>query len=133
EGAIRTLAFTPSGREVVTAAQENDKVCAWDTATGKKIADLCDLTGIPSAVAISPNGRIVACATYEVTEGTRLCDLASGKQLGARKGGLGHSNALVFSPDGRRLYSGRTDTTVLCWNVPDPPPLAPLSPDNVAD
>src|SRR5262249_17684104 len=47
----------------------------------------------------------------------RLWDAWSGKELGRLAGHRGWVMAIAFSPDGRRLVSGSTDTTALVWDV----------------
>ena len=46
-----------------------------------------------------------------------LWETASGLRRGLLKGGQGFIDALAFSPDGRRLYTGGHDGTVLAWDL----------------
>ncbi|MGH7169031.1 MAG: WD40 repeat domain-containing protein, partial [Gemmataceae bacterium] len=70
----------------------------------------------------SPDGRALAVADER---GIVLHDLASGRQFHRLSGFAAGVSALAFSPDGKTLASGHDDTTVLLWNVPLPPSLAP--------
>jgi WD40 repeat protein/serine/threonine protein kinase len=82
------------------------------------------------AVAISPDGRIVATAGDAVVEGevggeARLWEAARGRPLGAP---LAHSDrvvALAFSPDGRVLATASNDRTARLWEVATRRPLGP--------
>ena len=76
-------------------------------------------------VALAPARRILAIA-----EGNEviLRDLAADEELLRLKGHRGEVNALAFPADGKTLFSGSADTTVLVWGLSAlrPRPLPPV-------
>jgi WD40 repeat protein len=83
----------------------------------RRLRQLASGPGTVTAVAFSPDGRLLA-AGYERTTagsgayGTRLWDLASGQELAQLPASPSAVEALAFSPDGRRLASGSRDGIV---------------------
>ena len=87
----------------------------WNDLTGQQIGGF--LSGpieALSAVAFSPDGRIVACGSWD---GTVMCGTPTPASPSADH--TGHTegvSALAFSPDGHILASASYDTTVRLWN-----------------
>jgi RNA polymerase sigma factor (sigma-70 family) len=75
-------------------------------------------------IAFSSNGCLMAlsAAGGEIL----VWDLRRGKEHVRFKGFDADVTSLAFSPDGRRLISGLSDTTLLVWHVPPAVKAAPL-------
>ncbi|KAI0346188.1 WD40 repeat-like protein [Trametopsis cervina] len=68
------------------------------------------------AVAVSPDGRILATAHYDCT--VKLWNAVTGEHVG--ESFVGHTDfvrSVVFSPDGKIIASGSDDMTVCLWNA----------------
>ncbi|HSQ54504.1 MAG TPA: hypothetical protein VLM40_02075 [Gemmata sp.] len=73
-------------------------------------------------LAASPDAKTVAVPTTtgfgaNPTYSVLLFDIESGKLKKTLEGLSGSSTALAFSPDGKTLLTGSSDTTVLVWDI----------------
>jgi hypothetical protein len=69
----------------------------------------------PVCLAFSPDGRYLA--TAQETPAIHLWDVLAGREAGHFRGHEGGVASLLFSPDGKHLFSGGTDTTALTWDL----------------
>jgi WD40 repeat protein len=77
-----------------------------------------DVPGSQSGpVAFSADGRSFATATDLPESAILLYETATGQERGRIRGFPGRVRCLAFFPDGRRLASGLTDSTVLIWDL----------------
>ncbi|MBK9053649.1 MAG: hypothetical protein IPL78_22925 [Chloroflexi bacterium] len=92
-------------------------VWQWDVATGTRLEPMfVGPARVVSAVAVSPDGRIVAGGDWNSQ--IYLWDSTTGAQIGPVLSlHTGPVQSLTFSPDGQRLVSTSTDTTVVLWDV----------------
>jgi hypothetical protein len=66
-------------------------------------------------VTFSPNGRIVAGASWDET--IRIWDVATGKELHQLTGHNRHVRSVAFSPDGKILLSNGGDQVLRLWDT----------------
>ncbi|HEY1111832.1 MAG TPA: protein kinase, partial [Opitutaceae bacterium] len=65
----------------------------------------------------SPDGRTLATGAGFLDPVIRLWDVADGRQIGRLEGHRGFIVQILFSPDGKTLYSSSADQTVRVWDV----------------
>jgi WD40 repeat protein len=125
--------FSPDGKSVVVGGGKYERdVLVYDVSTGKLRYRL-EASATP-AVAFAPSGQLVAAA--QDTD-VVLWDLATRDELLRLTSHVGLVTSLVFAPDGKSLFSGSRDTTVLAWDLTGlrlrPPPERELRNRNLKE
>jgi RNA polymerase sigma factor (sigma-70 family) len=115
------IAIAPNGKTLAYKDVQG-AVSVWELASGKRRARQANR---PGPVTFSPDGRLLA--TADDADVIHLWDTATGADRARLTGHDGAITALTFSVDGKRLYSGSNDTTVLTWPVPPARALADTS------
>jgi WD40 repeat protein len=114
--AVYGLAYSPDGRLLASASADR-AVKVWDAARGKRLYTLGEATDWVYAVSWSPDGRHLAGAGVDKsirvwrvkeTEGTLV------KAVFAHEGPI---TRLVYSSDGKTIYSLGEDRTLKSWDA----------------
>jgi WD40 repeat protein/HEAT repeat protein len=121
EGGVTRVAFSLDGKTLVRATtgrlhwiqdapeERTDGVIeVWDVAGRKQLRTVSAGTGFCNAIAVSPDGILIAAAMGDVVKVLRL-DGSEAKTLPTA------SHSLVFSPDGARLVTA-TPVGVKLWD-----------------
>lgn len=118
------VAYSPDGARIYTSGDPRG-VVVWDARTLERL-DLIPTSAAPWAVALNPDGTLLAAGTYDAT--VELVDLRTGKHATCS----GRHNQVVaglaFAPDGQILASGGDDGTVKLWDPQSHRLLASLEP-----
>jgi WD40 repeat protein len=120
-GKIEAVVFTPDGSQLVSASDDKT-IRVWDLATGKTLRTIRGEAapgeaGKIHAMALSPDGKVLAAGGWTDDNEVRLYDFASGKLMALLKGHEDVVLRLAFSRDGRNLISGSWDKTAIVWDV----------------
>jgi WD40 repeat protein/serine/threonine protein kinase len=110
------LLFAPDGRSLLSGGGQQRNPLFWDLATGDCSPFGPERQGWINAMALSPNGQILATASTDST--VILWDLLRRKLLDRLvPPSGGNVNSASFSPDGRWLVTGHGDATVRRWEI----------------
>lgn len=113
EAAVKSAIFLPEGQ--AASGGDDFAVHIWDLASGESLARLEQHRGQIAALAVSPDGSLLASASWDGTIG--LWNLAEKAPVATLEGHRGAVNDVAFSPDGATLYSGSADGTIRTWDV----------------
>jgi WD40 repeat protein len=116
EGAVRSLAFIP-GTNTFFSSGGDGKILRWDlNGNTKSYRTLIDNNFINRSLAISPNGRWLACGT--TTSGIQLFNLnVQSSPPTILQGHKGWVEALSFTADNKGLFSASTDKSIIYWDL----------------
>ena len=108
-GRITGLAYSPDGTRLASVGLDR-KARVWDFTAGREIRAFT--VKEPGRLAFSPDGSQLA-----VTGPLRVWRLADGTESVIIKGHPSRENAIVWSPDGKRLATSSDDQTLRVWDI----------------
>jgi energy-coupling factor transporter ATP-binding protein EcfA2 len=116
EGAIRSVAFAGNSNIFYTSGSDG-KILRWDMfSSTKSYRTLIDNNFINRCLAISKNGRWLACGT--TTAGIQLFNLNQANTMPTLlEGHKGWVEILEFTIDNRGLFSASTDNSIIYWDL----------------
>jgi WD40 repeat protein len=127
-GRETTRLVSPAGQQILEGAFAGTRLFAsrsprhvslWDVLSGKAVVNVSTAGTTVTAVACSPDGRLLAWAESDAARTIRLYDSLNGRDVGKFSGHLGFVQFLRLHPAGERplLLSGSHDSTTLVWDL----------------
>jgi WD40 repeat protein len=121
-GRVTSLAFSHDGARVASGG-EDGTVLVWDLATERPMFTFEGHYRCVPALAFSPDGRWLATGDGQLPTATdsrlaqvRIFDLDTGRVVHRFQGHLHGVNALLFSPDSKRLATAGPDERIRVWD-----------------
>jgi WD40 repeat protein len=108
------VSFSPDGRFLVTADDEDEVVTVWDADALEKLSELRGHTSWIQDAAFGPDSRLV---TASGDGSARIWDTESGRELMTLRGHSGAVFDAAFSSDGARVATASDDGTAKLWNA----------------
>ena len=113
---IDHVTFSPNDK-ILASGSFGGSIQLWDVLNHQSIATLNEHTSEISALAFSPDGKIlVSAARYEPMIVLWDINNIGSKTVLLVEGNFG-AEALTFSPDGKTLISGHRDGRIYAWDV----------------
>jgi eukaryotic-like serine/threonine-protein kinase len=111
---VRAVAYNRDGTRFAAGELASGTVRIYDGSTGRFLADLKGHAVEVTALAFSPDGRLLASASGDNT--IRFWDVQRFEQLLVLQRPASPATSLAFSSDGTCLYAAYRDGTIRMWN-----------------
>ncbi len=110
------IAYLPDGSTALSAAKDGN-IIEWDLETGEEIRLIGNHASLRTRIVITPDGKLALSAGMDGR--LMLWDLESG-QLVRSSAGHGIIFDVTLSDDGRTVFFGSSDTTIVEWQLSNP-------------
>jgi hypothetical protein len=117
---VFSVAFFGHGRAFVSGGEDRS-ARVWEVGADRAKLTLLGHAGAVEMVAVSPDDRVVATASWDRT--VRFWDPATGEERATLTGHNGPVFALAFSANGKLLATATDKGTVYLWDVETRQPL----------
>ena len=111
---IESVAFSPDGREVVTASSDGS-LKVWDSHAGRLIHTLKGHSDRVCSVAYSADGKSIFSGCWDGS--IKIWDTGTGKETKSIAAHAGSVWSLSATRDGKWVVSGSADKTVKVWDA----------------
>jgi WD40 repeat protein len=115
-GRLRSVAFRPDGKQIVSGGKD-PSLKVWDTDSGRELRTIKGNGSPVYGVAFSPDGKRIVSGTSSAQKTIIVWDADSGREILPIRGHTGTVLCVTFSPDGKRIASGSDDKTVKVWDA----------------
>jgi WD40 repeat protein/tRNA A-37 threonylcarbamoyl transferase component Bud32 len=113
-----SLAFIPGEKPRFATAGMFGKVTVHEMETFKPVLEFkAHSHGCVSALAASPDGRLLATGSCFEDPAVHVWDSATGARIATLSGHSSWISTVLFSADGQRLYTASADQTIRGWST----------------
>lgn len=116
KGTINSISFSPDGRFIASASEEETCIRIWDTISETQVGSLVGHERTITKICYSLDGRSLISASEDKT--IRIWDLGTYTQIGNPL--IGHEASIIslsYSSDGKSIISGSKDGNIRIWKI----------------